>query len=161
MLFVVAAFSAYFVLVSYRALALTPPVSSRAWRLHVVLAGSLIADLVASYGFYQLIGETPAQIRHYSLIVTVLALLAAVAIVGKFAFPREPTARFRRLSGWALSLFVMWVLYLLFGSISYYSKIVQDSNFSPVADVFIPTVMLAILWIVTAYDHWDAAEQTD
>lgn len=161
MLFVVAAFSAYLALVSYRAIALVPPVSSRTWRYRIILAGCLIADLVASYGFYQLIGETPAQIRHYSLIVTALALLAAVAIMGKFAFPREPMARFRRLSGWALSLFVMWVLYLLFGSISYYSKIVRDSNFSPVADVFIPSVMLAILWIVTAYDHWDAAEQSE
>lgn len=160
MLFIVGAFLAYLALISYRGFVFVPPVPAHERRYRLVLAGCLIADLTAAYGFYVLVRETPSQIGNYTLIVTALALLAAVAIIAKFAFPRERSAPYRRLSAWALSVLVTSVLYLLFGSISYYAKIVRDTNLS-VAYLFIPAVMLAILWINTVYDHWDSAERSE
>lgn len=160
MLFIVGAFLAYLALISYRGSVFVPPVPAHERRYRLVLAGCLIADLTAAYGFYVLVRETPSQIGNYTLIVTALALLAAVAIIAKFAFPRERSAPYRRLSAWALSVLVTSVLYLLFGSISYYAKIVRDTNLS-VAYLFIPAVMLAILWINTVYDHWDSAERSE
>ena len=159
--FIVAAFLAYLALISYRGFVFVTPVPAHERRYRLVLAGCLTADLMAAYGFYALIRETPAQIGNYTLIVTALALLAAVAIIVKFAFPRERTAPYRRLSAWALTVLMTSVLYLLFGSISYYAKIVRDSNLGSVAYLFIPAVMLAILWINTIYDHWDSAERSE
>lgn len=161
MVYIIAAFLAYLALIAYRAIAFVPPVPGRELRFHLALAGCLAADLTASYGFWQLIREIPAQMRNYTLIVTALALLAAGAIIAKFAFPRERSARSGRLSAWALAVLVTSVLYLLFGSISYYSKIVRDSNLGAVADLFIPAIMLVVLWINTIYDHWDSAERSD
>ena len=53
------------------------------------------------------------------------------------------------------------LFYLLFGWIAYASTIIRDTGFTALANFFIPILMLTILWITTAYDHWDYAERED
>jgi hypothetical protein len=161
MVLIIAAFLANLGLISYRFLRFTPPVRKSDPLYLAILAGCLLADLVASCGFYVLIHTPAAHIRSYSLIITLLSLLAAVALIGKFAFYREGTRPAQRLLAWASSVLVMVSLYLLFGSIAFFSKVIQDTNFILVAYLFIPAMMLTILWINTAYDSWDFAERSD
>ena len=161
MSFVIAAFLLNFGLVSFRFLRFAPPVRRTEPLYVAILAGCLAADFLASYGFYTMIQTQAGHIRSYSLIITVLSLLAAAALIGKFAFHRENAGASQRLLAWASSVAVMTSLYLLFGSIAYFSKVIQDTNFIVLAQLFIPAMMLTILWINTAYDSWDFAERGD
>ncbi|MBM3548664.1 MAG: hypothetical protein FJX54_17090 [Alphaproteobacteria bacterium] len=161
MIFIVAAFLANLGLVSFRFQHFVPPVKKSDPLYVSILTGCLAADLVASYGFYELIQTQGAHIRSYSLIITTLALLAAVALIGKFSFSREGARPARRFGSWLSSMLVVVSLYALFGSIAYFSKVIQDTKIMQLAYLFIPAVMLIVLWINTGYDAWDYADSPD
>ena len=159
MAYVLAALLAHLVLTSIRIWRFAPPVARSDRRYLALLGCGLLADLVASYGFLVLIRQPPAQIKHYSLIIAGLSLLAAVALIGKFAFLRDGAPARQRARGWIATVTVIVTLYLLFGSIAYYAKVIQDTNFASLTFLFVPGVMLVILWVNTAYDAWDYAER--
>ena len=161
MSFVIAAFLANLGLISLRFLRFVPPVRKSDPLYLAVLFGGLAADLLASYGFYELILTQGAHIRNYSLIITPLSLVAAAALIGKFAFSREGGRPVRRLGSWLSSVLVVISLYALFGSIAFFSKVIQDTNIIQLTCLFIPAVMLIVLWINTGYDAWDYAETGD
>lgn len=159
MIYILAALLVNLALTSIRSWRFKPPVAWTDRRYLAVLVGGLLSDLVASYGFLALVRQPPAQIRSYSLIITLLALLAAAALIGKFAFLRDGLPTVQRLRGWIAAVMVTVSLYALFGSIAYFSKVIQDTNFASLTYLFIPAVMLTILWVNTAYDAWDFAER--
>lgn len=88
-----------------------------------------------------------------------LSLFAAVALIVKFAFLRDGSPALQRVRGCLAAVAVTVSLYLLFGSIAYYAKMIQDTNFASLTYLFVPAVMLIILWVNTAYDAWDFAER--
>ena len=159
MIYVLAALLVNLALTTVRFWRFKPPVLRSNPRYLALLGCGLVADLVASYGFLLLIRQPPAQIRHYNLIITGLSLLAAVALIGKFAFLRDGAPALQRVRGWVSSVTVIVTLYLLFGSIAYYAKVIQDTNFALLTYLVIPGVMLVILWVNTAYDAWDYSER--
>lgn len=159
MIFIIAALVANLGFATIRFWLFKPPVQRTNPRYLTLLASGLVADVIASYGFLVLISQPPAQIKHYSLIITGLSLLAAAALIGKFAFLREGAPALQRLRGWISATTVIVTLYLLFGSIAYYAKVIQDTNLASLTYLFIPGVMLVILWVNTAYDAWDYAER--
>lgn len=146
-------------LTSLRFLRFEPPVRRTDPRYLALLIGALLSDLLATYGLHLLIRQPPSQIRSYSLTITLLSLLAAAALIFKFAFLREGPPRRQKLFGWGAAIVVTIALYLLFGSIAYFAKVIQDTNIISLHYVFIPAVMLIILWVNTAYDSWDFADR--
>ena len=161
MLFIAVAFALYFVSVSYRYALLPSPVHGWGGTYWILLAICLAADLMASYGFFTLFRVTPTPSRSYTAMITGLSLVAAAIIIGKFAFFRRGPGREQRFLAWASSTLLIFVLYLLFGSIAFFSAVVSDYNFAPLLYAFIPAVMLSILWINTVYEHWDYADQNE
>ncbi|MBL8691365.1 MAG: hypothetical protein JNL04_19820 [Rhodospirillaceae bacterium] len=159
MTYIIAALLTSLGLTTIRFWRFTPPVPRMSPAYLTLLIGGLLSDLVASWGFLVLIRQPPAQIRHYSLIITLLSLFAAVTLIVKFAFLRDGSPALQRLRGWLAAVAVTVSLYLLFGSIAYYAKVIQDTNFASLTYLFVPAVMLIILWVNTAYDAWDFAER--
>ncbi len=118
----------------------------------------ILAALLASLGlttirFWRFTPPVPRTSPAY------LSLLAAVTLIAKFAFLRDGSPTSQRLRGWLAAVAVTISLYLLFGSIAYYAKVIQDTNFASLTYLFVPAVMLIILWVNTAYDAWDFAER--
>jgi hypothetical protein len=160
MSFILAASALNLLLMSVRAAWLRPPVRRTDRGFLVVLAGCLAADLLAAYGFYELIREPPTRIGSYSLVITVMALLAAASVIFRFAFPGDGTALAARVRAVAASSLVTVSLYLLFGSIAYFAQVMQETRFILISYAFVPAVMLAILWVSTVYDAWEFTEPT-
>ena len=102
-----AALLANLVLTSIRVWRFTPPIARSDGRYLALLACGLLADVIASYGFLALIRQPPAQIKHYGLIIAGLSLLAAVALIVKFAFLRDGAPALQRLRGWISTVTVI------------------------------------------------------
>lgn len=155
------AFALYAGLITFRFARFSPPVPKGETTYRAVLLGCLFADLLASYGFFILIRIPPELTRAHNTVLTALALAAGIAVIGKFSFSREGAQRHPRLFTWAWPLVLVFLFYLLFGWIAYESTIIRDTGFTALANIFIPVMMLSILWIATIYDHWDFAAKDD
>jgi hypothetical protein len=155
------AFALYAAFITFRYARFTPPIAKGEKTYLAILVGCLVADLLASYGFFVLIQIPPELTRTHNSILTGLALAAGIAVIGKFSFSREGAKRFPRLFTWAWPLALVFLFYLLFGWIAYESTIIRDTGYTALANIFIPVLMLSILWITTVFDHWDYAEKED
>lgn len=98
---------------------------------------------------------------NYSSVLTILSLLAAGVIAGKFAFSHHEVASDERPLATALSILIVLLFYVLFGAVAYYSGISDGVSTAPLVEFLIPSIMGIVLISNTLHDYWDYLERDE
>lgn len=145
----------------FRARLCTPAIPVKSPRYWLPLLASLAGDLLGGLGFLLLIQTAQPQETEYGDVLTVLSLLAAGVIAGKFAFSHQETAEDERALTAALSIIILFLFYSLFGAVSYYGGLSPDFRAAPMIEMIIPIIMVAVLFANTIHDYWDFLERDE
>ena len=119
--------------------------------------GSLIGPIAAAIGSYMLI-KTPISSNKeadYSLILTVVSLLATGVITGFFTFRYQNVDSDERVSPTALSCFFAALFYTVFGLISFYLGKSKVTHNLEGVEIWIPAILWMLLSANVIYEFLD------
>lgn len=97
----------------------------------------------------------------FSSVLSILSLLAAGVIAGKFAFSYHEVASDERFLATALSILIVLLFYVLFGAVSFYAGASETVSAAPKIELVIPAIMAIILFSNTLHDYWDYLERDE
>jgi hypothetical protein len=161
MIFIVLAYFLYAGALIYRASACTPEIEVNDKKLVVPFIICIAADCLAAWGFSVLIAKMPITGADFDSVLSILSLLAAGVIAGKFAFSYHEVASGERPLATALSVLIVLLFYVLFGAVSYYSGASETVSAAPKIELVIPAIMAIILFSNTLHDYWDYLERDE
>lgn len=127
----------------------------------IPLVFSLGSDCFAGYGFYFLIQVQPTPGADYSTVLSILSLLTAGVVAGKFAFSHQDVATDERVLATARSTLFLLLFYTFFGAVAFYSGISEKISEAPMIHIFIPVIMATLLITNTIHDYWDYLERDE
>lgn len=161
MIFIALAYFLHAGALIYRAIACTPEIAVNDKKLLIPLFICIVADCLAAWGFSVLIARPPMLGADFGSVLSILSLLAAGVIAGKFAFSYHEVASDERPIATALSILIVLLFYVIFGSVSYYSGASETVSAAPRIELVIPIIMAIILFSNTLHDYWDYLERDE
>lgn len=161
MIIVLFAYLLYSGAIIYRTRFCSPEIAISNYRFYSPLLLCIACDCIAAFGFSALFKGIPAESGQYSPVLTILSLLAAGVIAGKFSFSHHETSSDEKWLTSSLYLLIVLLFYVIFGAVSYYAGLTKSVSAAPGIQVIIPLIMAIILIANTIEDYWDYLERDE
>ena len=127
------------------------------WTIFIFLS-AIVPGFVAFYCFRYLLFSFDGSQDNYETILSVLSLMATGAIAGMFVFTYQDAAKDESILASIIAFLYLSIIYILFGSISFYlGKSVDIKKLNELAFI-LPIVMALFLIIIILYNNWDYRE---